>query len=65
MTAAEFLYKTIHGGYATRDTCRDYMQMHAEPYTDDDLQAVYRLHNYREVRDVMRAAQGEMIVVEG
>lgn len=64
MTEPEFLRAAVHNGYATLPTARDYMELHDEPYTDTDLQNVYRLQAYRDDRDVKRAAQGEMIQVE-
>jgi len=64
MNTNDFLRTATYNGYATAPTTRDYMELHDEPYTDADLQAVYRLQAYRDDRDVKRAAQGEMIQVE-
>lgn len=51
MDAKEFKRRALRGGYAYAPTVNDYMQTHDEPYTDDDIQEVYRLQTWRDERE--------------
>lgn len=51
MTANEFISRALRGGYARAGTINDYMDEHDEPYTEDDIQDVYRLQTWRDGRE--------------
>ena len=60
MDAKEFKREALHVGYAYAPTVKDYMEMYDEPYTQDDLQNVYRLQAYRDARGLRASAQGDL-----
>ena len=57
MDAKEFKRRALRGGYAYAPTVNDYMELHDETYTEDDLQAVYRLQQFRDGAEQARSEQ--------
>ena len=61
MNEREFRAAASKSGYAYAETVKDYMELHDEPYTEDDLQAVYRLQQFR---DGVEQARSEQYVIK-